>query len=165
MTPARRHRAVVHEGRVDGGTEPTRVARGIWPIAAPGGAETKIIVNQAGALALKGGARASDVRPSRRRHCRCRIRRVPDSVGSETDWPLCTVLRCLVTPKTPDPDATITSAQEARKCFGEFYAFVAGHDPSITAADTDDVQDALYQVATLQKWLRHYSDALRGRAR
>ena len=82
---------------------------------------------------------------------RCRILASPRSVGPETDWRLCTVLRCPVAPKTPDPDATIPSAQEARKIFGEFYAFVAGHDPSSTAADADDVQDALHQVATLQK--------------
>jgi hypothetical protein len=34
----------------------------------------------------------------------------------------------------PDPDATITDAQEARKCLSEFHAFAAAHDPCASPA-------------------------------
>jgi hypothetical protein len=63
----------------------------------------------------------------------------------------------------PDPDATITDAQEARKCFGEFYAFAASHDAVLTASHVtdDNASETLARAATLQTWLRSFADALR----
>jgi hypothetical protein len=65
---------------------------------------------------------------------------------------------------TPDPDATISDAQEADKCLTDFHAFVASHDPYATASTVEDARATLERVATMQAWLQHYSDALKMRA-
>jgi hypothetical protein len=62
----------------------------------------------------------------------------------------------------PDPDATITDADEARKCLSEFHAFAASHDAVVTACQIldDDAAETLARVATMQTWLGTFADAL-----
>jgi hypothetical protein len=61
----------------------------------------------------------------------------------------------------PDPDATMSDAQEAAKCLGEFYAFAASHDAYLTAGAVHEVRETLDRVIELQGWLDHYGQALR----
>jgi hypothetical protein len=72
------------------------------------------------------------------------------------------MLRSPMTPNPePDPDATVSDAQEAEKCLAEFHAFALSHDAYLTAGVVDEARETLDRVIELQSWLDHYGEALR----
>jgi hypothetical protein len=60
----------------------------------------------------------------------------------------------------PDPDATMSDAQESAKCLSDYHAFAASHDAAVTASAVDDVRETLDKVTELRSWLDQYGEAL-----